>query len=488
MKRIIPLVLPLAAALMSACFEPHYAAPKTPEPAGFKERDSQWKPASPSDSLPRGKWWEIFGDAKLNGLEEQCAAANQSLQQAEAQYRQSRALVSSALTGFFPTATANPSATRQRSYSAGTNTYSYSTLYSAPGTASWEPDLWGAIRLSVKTSVGQAQAGAANLENARLSLQAQLAADYFTLEATDMQETNLSSATLDFESNVKLTTNRFNAGVASQADVSQAESQLESTRAQASDLQITRAQLEHAIAVLVGVSASSFTMEGGAIAAPPPEIPTGLPSQLLERRPDIAAAERQVYAANAGVGLARAAYFPVINIVATGGFENTASNKVLMWSSRFFSLGATASETIIDFGKRGAQRKQAWAVYDGAVAGYRQSVLVAFQEVEDDLAALRWLSTEAGQQDLALKAAQESLKLTLERYQAGLVSYLDVIQAQNIYLTSLNGSAQILGRRMTASVNLMRDLGGGWNQTLMPDWNKVRATYPSGSLVQPKAN
>jgi NodT family efflux transporter outer membrane factor (OMF) lipoprotein len=486
-KRLNALPLLLSVLVFSACLEPKYMRPKMPTPAPYKERDAHWKPAQPSDSIPRGKWWELFGDARLARLEEQVLSGNQSIQEAAAQFRQSRAEVSSALTGFFPTVTTDPSVTRQRSYSGGANTYSNSTLYQLPGTASWEPDFWGQVRLSVQSAKGNAQASAANLESAKLSLQSQLAADYFSVEAIDMQEAILSSATVDYESNLQLTTNRFNAGVASQSDVAQAESQLDSARAQATDLLVTRAQLEHAIAVLLGVSPSTFTLEVGTIAGPPPELPTGLPSQLLERRPDIAAAERQVFSANAGIGIARAAYFPVISIIAMGGFETGYSGQIFDWSSRFFSLGASAAETLIDFGKRGAQRKQAWAVYDASVADYRQTVLTAFQQVEDDLAALRLLAVEADQQSAALKAAQDSLRLTLEQYTSGVVSYLNVIQAQNIELTSETATAQILGRRWSSAVNLLRDIGGGWNTSQLPTGSGLRSTFPSGSHVQPPA-
>jgi len=484
-KRLHALPLLLSMLALAACLEPKYVRPKTPEPAPYKERDAHWKPAQPSDALPRGNWWELFGDARLNRLEAQVLAGNQSLQEAEAQFRQSRAAVSSAFTGFFPTVTANPAATRSRYYSGGS--YGYNTLYDLPGTASWEPDFWGQVRLSVKSAQGSAQASAAALENAKLSLQSQLAADYFSIEAIDTQEAVLSSATVEYESNLQLTTNRYNAGVASQADVAQAESQLDSARAQATDLLVSRSQLEHAIAVLTGVSPSSFTLDAIPLAAAPPELPTGLPSQLLERRPDIAAAERQVFSANAGIGIARAAYFPVISIVAMGGLESGDVGNWLDWSSRFFSLGASAAETLVDFGKRGAQRKQAWAVYDAAVADYRQTVLTAFQQVEDDLAALRLLAVEAGQQDAALKAAQDSLRLTLEQYTSGVVSYLNVVQAQNIELASENATAQILGRRMSSAVNLLRDLGGGWNTSQLPTGSGLRATFPSGSRVQPPA-
>lgn len=486
--RTISLLLSLS--MLAACMEPKYVRPtvQTP-PDNYKERDAQWKPAQPSDSIPRGKWWEMFGDVRLNRLEEQVMNGNQSLQQSEAQFRQSRAAVSSAFSGFFPAVTLNPAITRTRSYSSGSNTYGYGTLYEMPGTASWEPDFWGQVRLSVNSAKGSAQASAAQLENAKLSLAAQLAADYFSIETIDKEEIVLSSATVDYKAALDLTSNRFNAGVASQADVAQAQSQLSATQAQATDLLISRAQLEHAIAVIVGESPSSFKIEPGVISSAPPEIPTGMPSQLLERRPDIAAAERQVYSANEDIGAARAAYFPVVSIIATGGLENATATQWFEWPSRFFSLGVSAADTIIDFGKHQAGRKQAWAAYDASVSAYRETVLTAFQQVEDDLAALRLLAIESEQEESAFKAAQDSLRLTMDQYTAGTVSYMNVIQAQNTALTSENTTVQILGKRMTYAVDLLRDLGGGWDSSMLPaKGGDLRATYSSGSHLNTPAH
>jgi NodT family efflux transporter outer membrane factor (OMF) lipoprotein len=472
---------------LAACLEPKYVRPKMPTPEAYKENgdisasSGTWKTAKPNDVLPRGKWWEAFGDTRLSRLEEELIAHNPSVQQAEAQFRQSRAILSGDMTGFFPTVTTNPSDTRSKNYNTTANTFSYSHLYTLPGTASWEPDLWGNVRLTVKGAAANAQASAANLENTRLSLEAELASDYFSMETLDMQQTLLSSATVAYQAAFDLTTNRFNAGIASQADVASAETQLDSTRAQYTDLGIQRAQLEHAIAILVGVSPSTFTLEPGEITGPPPAIPTGLPSQLLERRPDVAAAERAVLAANAGIGLARAAYFPVLSLGLTEGLENATLSQVLKTGSRFFLLEASAAETIIDFGKRGYGRKQAWATYDAAVSGYRVTVLSAFQQVEDNLAALRLLSQEVHDEDAAVRAAEYALQLELQRYTSGVDSYLNVITTQNIWLTNENTAVQIKGRRMTAAVTLIKALGGGWDDSQMPKGKELRATFKSGS-------
>jgi NodT family efflux transporter outer membrane factor (OMF) lipoprotein len=464
----------VAALLLSGCsFGPKYKRPTLDAAASFKEAsaagDGVWRPADPKDSVQRGKWWEIFGDQRLNALEEKAAKANQSIKQAAAQYRESRAQVAFARSSYFPTFSAQPSMDRQRSLTnPATNGHGISNNFDAPLVASWEPDFWGQIGLNVTNAASNAQASAALLENAKLSVQTQLANDYFQLEENDMEAVLLSSAIASYQTAFELTQNRFNAGIASQADVMQARTQLDSTRAQSTDLSVSRAQFEHAIAVLVGEPPSSFSLSTGAIAGVPPPIPVGVPSQLLERRPDVATAERQVAAANATVGLTRTAFFPIISITASMGYQSGSVAQWFSWPSHVWSLGAATAQTIFDFGGRLAEMHGAKAAYEASVANYRQTALTAFQEVEDQMAALSYLSQEAGQQDAATKEAEQSLALEIQRYKGGIDSYLNVITEQNIALTNERTSAQILGRRMVAAVTLIDDLGGGWSQKLLP--------------------
>jgi NodT family efflux transporter outer membrane factor (OMF) lipoprotein len=492
-------LLPVAGCLLlSGCFlAPRYRRPPVEMPPAFKEAvipstgtlaGVQWKTASPKDIFPHGAWWEIFGDPQLNQLEEKVALSNQSVQQAAATYQEARALVHQAQTAFFPTVTTLPSVTRQRTSVTTTNgipnngTPSTYNLFELPLTAAWEPDFWGAVAFTVRTEKAQAQASAAQLQGMLLSMQAELASDYFAMDELDMETAILNSAAASYVEFLKLTQVRFGGGVASQADVAQAETQLDQTRAQATDLGITRAQYEHAIAVLIGRSPSMFSLPAGRIQSPPPPIPTGLPSELLERRPDVASAERLIVAANGQIGLARAAYFPTITLTATGGYQSNTWSNWLTWPMRFWSIGASAAETILDFGRRHFVSQQAQAAYDAQVAAYRQTVLAAFQEVEDNLAALRLLAQEAIQQDSAVKAAEKSLNLEVVQYKAGTASYLNVIQTQNIALTNERAAAQILGRRMTSAVTLVRAVGGGWDISQLP-WPKNFYSPPAASTA-----
>jgi NodT family efflux transporter outer membrane factor (OMF) lipoprotein len=342
------------------------------------------------------------------------------------------------------------------------------STFSLPFSASWEPDLWGRVRLSVENATASAQASAADLENVRLSMQSTLAVDYFNLLGLDMQ-TALLKDTLDaYDKALQLTINRFNGGVASKADVAQARTQLETTRAEMTDLGVSRAQFEHAIAVLTGQPPASLTLAPGKIDGPPPPIPAGLPSQLLERRPDIAAAERQMAAANAEIGLARAAYYPTLTLSASAGLQAGNIASFFSWPARFWSVGPSLSQTLFDFGRRRAQLQQSEAAYDATVAGYRQTTLSGFQEVEDNLAALRILAQEADQLDVAVKAAEESLRLEIDRYKGGTDSYLNVITTQTIALGDERSAVQLLSRRMVAAVQLISALGGGWNASTLP--------------------
>jgi NodT family efflux transporter outer membrane factor (OMF) lipoprotein len=470
-----PFVALAAAALLSGCLGPAYHRPDVETPAGFKEMPKDapaastttWRPASPNDAVPRGSWWALFGDPRLDELEGKVLVSNQSLKQAQAQFRESMEIVSQNRSNFFPTVSVNPSATRQRAYSTS-SPRTVTNTFELPATASWEPDLWGQIGKTVDIAKESAQASAALLENAQLSLQAQLAVDYFSLEELDMEAGLLADAIDSYEKALELTKVRFQGGVASQADVAQAQTQLDAARAQAEDVALSRAKFEHAIAVLVGVPPASFSLSTAAITGLPPAVPAFLPSQLLERRPDVATAERQAAAANSTIGLARTAFFPTITLAATGGYESGSFAQWINWPDRIWSLGASAAGTIIDFGRHRAQYRQAKDAYDAAVAGYRQTALGAFQEVEDDLASLTLLAKEGEHQDNASRSAQESLKLETERYKGGIVSYLDVITTQNIALTNQRAAAQVLGRRMEAAVGLIRAVGGGWDQTQMP--------------------
>jgi NodT family efflux transporter outer membrane factor (OMF) lipoprotein len=344
--------------------------------------------------------------------------------------------------------------------------------------------------MEMENAVANAQASAADLENVRLSMQAELATDYFQAHELDMEADVLNTSIQSYERFLQLTINRYNGGVASRADVAQAQTQLDTTRAEATDLGVARSQFEHAIAVLIGAPPANFTLPGAKLPTGPPPIPAGVPSQLLERRPDIAAAERRMAAANAEIGLARVAYYPNVSISASAGLSSTSIADWFTWPSRFFSIGPSASYTILDFGRRRSTVAEFRAAYDATVAAYRQTVLGSFQEVEDNLAALRILSTEAAQQSAATRGAEESLRLELDMYRGGTVSYLNVIQTQNIALSNERAEVQLLGRRMSSAVQLILALGGGWNASTLPSAGDLKAnvTNPDASKVaQPPA-
>jgi NodT family efflux transporter outer membrane factor (OMF) lipoprotein len=449
-------VVPIAL-LASCAVGPAYEKPKAEAPPAYKEA-GDWAKAKPADTAPKGKWWEAFGDPVLNGLMEQVSVSNQSLKASEARYRQASAAVQAARAQLFPTVGASAGATRSRSNAAGDTGRRYNVSLNA----SWEADLWGRVRRLVEANRAEAEASAADLENARLSLQAELATDYFQLRATDAQIVLFQDSVKAFETSYTLTQNRYRAGVAAKADVVQAETQLKSTQAQAIDLRATRAQLEHAIAVLIGKAPAQFSITPANVDTHIPEIPPGIPSTLLERRPDIGAAERRMAAANAQIGVAEAAYFPTLDLTASGGFAGSALANLISVPNRVWSLGFAAAATILDFGARGAQVESARAAYDESVANYRQAVLQAFQDVEDDLAALHWLSEEAAVQQEAARAARESVALTLNQYKAGTVSYLDVVQVQTTQLSEERSTVSILERRLAAAVALIRSLGGSW--------------------------
>ena len=448
---------------------PDYFKPSVPMTPAYNE-DQGWKLARPSDTIARGKWWEIFGDPQLNALEEQVSEANQNVKVAEARYRQARALIGFFRAGLFPTVSAGASAsslrdsTKTQPPSSGASTRDFLLT----GDVSYEVDLWGRIRRSVTSARAEAQATAADLETARLSLQAELAFDYFELRSADAQQRLLNDTVQAFKEALDLTTNRFEGGAAPKSDVAQAQTQLETTQVQATDIAVQRAQFEHAIAILIGKPPAEFSLTPAPLDFQPPDIPAGLPSELLERRPDIAAAERRVAEANEQIGIAKAAYFPTVTLDALLGFESSSIHTFGGWQSFLWAVGSSVAQTIFDGGRRRATSEAALANYDATVASYRQATLDAFQQVEDNLAALRILEQETQQQERAVVSARESLELFTNRYKGGVDTYLQVITAQTVALSNERNQVDILRRRMDASVLLVKALGGGWNVADLP--------------------
>ncbi|HEX5475319.1 MAG TPA: efflux transporter outer membrane subunit [Vicinamibacterales bacterium] len=445
-----------------------YVKPATPAPAAAFKENADWKTAQPRDQMLRGAWWDLFADPQLAALESQVDISNESLRAAQARFFQARAVIGVNHAALAPQVTVNPSITGvdpsgNRPTTSATAKYADFVL---PADVSYEADVWGRVRASVAAARAAAQASAADVESVRLSVHAELAADYFQLRGVDAEQQLLDTAVAAFTRALELTQNRFRGGIASEADVAQAETQLETTRAQAQDLAVGRAQLEHAIAVLVGRPASTFSLAPLPLTMPPPPIPAGVPSDLLERRPDIAAAERRAAAANADLGVARAAYFPRLLLTGSAGFESGSLATWLAGLSNFWSLGPAMAATIFDGGRRRAVSAQAQAAYDESVANYRDTTLRAFEEVEDNLAALRVLDREATTQAAAVAAAERSLTLATNRYRGGVASYLEVITAQSAALTNERAAVGILTRRLTASVLLVKALGGGWSGTL----------------------
>lgn len=451
---------------------------KEPPPDSFKESD-QFKTAHPDAAALRGNWWEIFGDPQLNALEEQVTVSNQDLKMAEARFRQARTMVRYNRASEFPTIDVGPNIQSLR-YSpnepyfpanVGTGARSAFTL---PFDVSYEVDLWGRIRRSVTSAGEEAQATAADLETAALSLHAELAVDYFELRSADAQQRLLNETVDQYADMVKLTTALLDGGAAPLSDVIQAKTQLDTARVQDTDIAVMRAQYEHAIAILIGKPPAEFTLAYSPLNLEPPVIPVGIPSQLLERRPDIAASERRVGEANEGIGIARAAYFPSLVLSATGGLEGTSMLNWFTWPSRFWAVGPTMLETIFDGGRRRATSEGARANYDATVANYRQTTLVAFQEVEDNLAALRILEHETGQQKEATAEALWGVEIFTNRYQGGVDPYLEVITAETIALANERNEIDILRRRMDASVLLIKGLGGGWDVSKLPQISSMR--------------
>jgi len=492
------LAAPVACALLLAgcVVGPKYARPSAETPAAYKELSleeaqaaSNWKIASPSDAAARGKWWEAFEDSRLNELEEKAGASNQNIAAAVDNFLAARALVRQARSQYFPTVTTNPSAMRSRpspgefggiqggAAGSGVAIRTFSD-YSLPFDASWEPDFWGRVRNTVRANVFAAQASAADVQNVRLSEQAELAVDYYELRAQDSLKQVLDSTVIAYQETLDLTKTQYQAGLSSDEAVAQAEAQLKATQAQDTNLGILRAQYEHAIAVLIGQPASTFSLPAQVLQPKVPATPVGVPSELLERRPDIAAAERGVAQANAQIGVAKAAYFPNIELSATGGLGTTSISSWFTWPSRFWSVGPSLAETIFDAGLRRATVQQFEADYDQTVANYRETVLTAFQQVEDNLAALRILSQSIGQQDAAVEAAARSLQEATARYRAGVDPYLNVIVAQTTLLNDQQTAVNFRMQQMVASVQLIKALGGGWDAGQIPSPKEVRAQAP----------
>jgi len=451
---------------------PNYRTPVVETPSAYKEAGN-WKPAQPNDQNLGGDWWKIFKDPQLDALELQVSVSNQNLKAAEAQYEQSRAVLRYNRADYYPTVTAGLSGNRERVSSnappPGSNFdgITYSDIV-APVDVSYEADVWGRVRRTVESYREEAQASAADLATVNLSLHADLAIDYFQARSLDAEEELLNSTVKEYQDALDLTQSRYLGGLSSEVEVQQAKTQLDTTRAQAIDVGVLRAQYEHAVAILIGKPPAEFGLPPLPLSAPPPAIPVSLPSELLERRPDIAAAERRVASANARIGVAKSAYYPVIGLTGGGGFESTSITTLLTGPSGLWSLGGSAVGTIFDVGRRRALTDQARAAYDVQVAAYRESVLTGFQQVEDNLAAVRILENEARVQDEAVMAAQSSLDLSNTRYTGGVTSYLEVTVAQSAALADEVTAVNLLGRRMANTVLLIQALGGGWDRSSLP--------------------
>jgi len=462
---------------------PKYVKPTAPTAPEFKEQppDSfkeggEWKNAQPGDRTLRGNWWEIFNDPQLNALEEQLTLSNQDLKVAETRLRQARSMIRFNRAALAPTIATSPSVAAVRDsanqpYFISSNANNGTGSFILPFDLSYEVDLWGRVRRTINASREEAQATAADLQTANLSLHSELAIDYFELRSSDVQKQLLDDTVKAFTDALQLTQNRFKGGAAPRSDVAQAKTQLNSAQVQDTDVTVTRAQFEHAIATLIGEPPAQFSL-------PPspqtnlqlPVIPIGLPSTLLERRPDIAADERRMAEANEQIGIARAAYFPSLVVNASAGFEGTAITNWLTWPSRMWAVGPQVSQTLFDAGRRRATSDFAIASYDGTVAQYRSTTLTAFQEVEDNLAALRILEKEAEQQHEATASAEDALQLFTNRYQGGVDNYLQVITAQTTALAAERNDIDIQRRRMDASVLLVKALGGGWDTSQLPKY------------------
>jgi len=483
MKRARPMGVLAAAALISACtVGPDYQRPSAPVPAQYKE--AGWKVGEPLDAIDRGAWWSVYKDPVLDGLEKRIDISNQNLKAAEAAFQQAEWIVAQARAGFFPTVDLNASAQRSRtgggsSSSTGAGRSGFTTSsFSTSASASWVPDLWGRIRRTVEGNVASAQASAGDLASARLAAQGALASDYLQLRVSDELKRLLDAAASYYAESLRITRNQYQSGTADQSAVSQAEAQLESTQAQAIAVGVTRAQLEHAIAVLIGKPPAEFSIPPTEAMIAVPVIPAEMPSALLERRPDIAAAERLMASANAQIGVAVAAFYPTITLSADSGTSALTLNRLLVTSSRFWAFGSTLVETVFDAGARAAVVKEALAFFDQTIANYRQSVLTAFQQVEDQLAALRILAQETEVQDKAVAAAFEAARIINNQYLVGTVAYTSVIVADQTALGNAETAVNIRQSRLVASAALIQALGGGWDTSQLPSRERIEEAAP----------
>jgi NodT family efflux transporter outer membrane factor (OMF) lipoprotein len=493
-------LLCVALLLQGCVVGPKYHRAPVDTPGTFKEvtpddlkKMDGWKVAQPQDSALHGKWWEILGDPQLNTLEEQVNISNQNVASAFASFMAARALVREARAQYFPTVTVGPSIVYQHQ-PASSNTVAKAasgatfTEYSLPFDASWTPDLFGRVRNTVRAAAANAQASAADLENTRLTAQAELAVDYFQLRGQDALKQLLDSTVVAYEKSLELTKALYETGIDSDESVAQAETLLEATRALDTNIGILRSQYEHAIALLVGKPASSFSIAVEPLKTPPPAIPFGVPSQLLERRPDIAASERLMAQANAQIGVARAAYFPTLTLSASAGLESTKGSSWFTWPSRFWSVGPAIAETIYDGGLRRATMEQYRAQYDQTVANYRNTVLTAFQQVEDNLSSLRILSQEIQEQDIAIRSAQRSLGLATDRYRLGIDPYLNVITAETALFSNQQTAVNLRITQIVDSVQLIEAIGGGWDSSTLPTSQQIisrQAQLPATTPVPP---
>ncbi len=468
-------------ALLSACnVGPKYTTPSTPVPPDYKETGAagsgEWKPAQPSDDLSRGKWWERFQDPNLNALEDKVSVSNQNIAAAAANVQAARAVIREAQAQYFPTVTANPAISTNRISSAfGQSVGVNYTTFALPLEASWEPDLWGRVRKTKQANALAAQATVADLENVRLSAQADLAADYYQLRAQDALKLVLDQTAAADRDALDLTRDLYVSGLSNDEVVAQAESQLKIVQAQDTNLGVLRAQYEHAIALLDGQPASTFAIPERAFEVSLPAIPTGIPSELLERRPDIAAAERTVAQANAQIGIAKTAFYPAVTLSAAVGLGSVSAANWFTWPSRLWSVGPALAQTLFDAGLRKATMQQYQANYDQTVANYRQTVLTAFQQVEDNLAAVRVLEEAIAQQDSAIESASRGLEEAEVRWRAGLDPYLNVIVAQTAVLNAQQAVVSFRAQQMVASVQLIKALGGGWDAAQLPSEKELGA-------------
>jgi NodT family efflux transporter outer membrane factor (OMF) lipoprotein len=465
-------VLLTAVVFVTGCaVGPQYKVPAMTAPPAYKE-NANWKPAQPNEQQLGGNWWEIFQDPQLNDLEQQINVSNQNLKAAVAQYQEARAALRYVRADYFPTVTASPAATRQqysnnRPASSISNGLTFNDFV-LPVNFSYQTNAWGRVSKNVEAHRDEAQASAADLAVVNLSMHATLAVDYFAARGLDTEQKVLHDTVTQYQRAYQLNEDLYQGGLASEVEVEQAKTILQTTRAQSVDVGVARAQYEHAVAVLVGKAPEDFSLPPLALTTPPPAIPVGVPSELLERRPDIAAAERRVASANAQIGLAETAYYPLVNIVGMGGLESGSITTLLQGPGAMWSVGGSQVQTLFDGGRRHAGVEQAKASYDSTVASYRQTVLTSFEQVEDNLAALRILEQEAGVQATAVEASQRSLDLSNTRYEGGVTSYLEVITAQNAALSDELTAVNILGRREASAVLLIEAIGGGWDRSTLP--------------------